>query len=80
MKNIGLDVSKIISNSRNLLMPSLIVGGALIYFFSITEFSDDIYKIIHNIFIMSVISTLIVSLYLKVGVTFVCTSITYIDR
>ncbi len=78
MKNIGLDVSKIISNSRNLLMPSILVGGALIYFFSITEFSDDVYKVIHNIFIISVVSTLLISLYLKVGVTFVCTSISYI--
>ena len=78
MKNIGFDISKVLSNSRNLFVPSLVISISLIYFFSISEFSDVTYKFMHNAFMVFVGVSLLLSLYLKVGCSFVSTSIIYI--
>lgn len=63
--------------SKNSLLPTLILGGFLVYFCSISNFSDDTYQTIHSIFIAISITTFILSLYFHTLNIAVMTSLVY---
>lgn len=66
MLDITQDAKKIISYSKVIMFPTLILGIFLVYFFSINKYVDETYKLIHNLFLSISILTLIVSLYYKI--------------
>ena len=79
MKNIGFKLDKILLYSKKIFFPALVLCAFLMYFFSITNFSDDVYHSIHATFIVITVLNLIVSSYFRVLGVFVVTAIIYIS-
>ena len=65
MLNIGIEPKKVKSYSKNLLLPSIIIGVFFLYFFSISEYTDSLYQCFHTLFITTVVIGLLVSIYFK---------------
>ncbi|MBR5598939.1 MAG: diguanylate cyclase [Alphaproteobacteria bacterium] len=65
MLNIGIETKKIISYSKNLLLPSVVMGVFFLYFFSISAYTDSVYQCFHTLFISTVMIGLLVSVYFK---------------
>ena len=79
MKNIGLNLDKILLYSKKICIPALVLCTFLMYFFSITNFSDEAYHTIHTIFIVITILNLILSGYFRVLSVFAVSSVIYIS-
>lgn len=77
--NLKFKPENILLFSKNSLLPTLILGGILVYFFSISNFSDDAYQTIHSLFISMSLLTFVLSVYFHtLGIT-VITSLVYIN-
>ncbi len=79
MKNTGLNLDNILLYSKKICFPAFILCAFLMYFFSITSFSDDTYHLIHTIFIVVIIVNLFLSIYLKVYSIFAVSATIYIS-
>lgn len=79
MKNIGLNLDKILLYSKKICVQALVLCAFLMYFFSITNFSDEVYHTIHAVFIVITILNLIISGYFRVLSIFAVSSIVYIS-
>lgn len=79
MINISSKIENVLIYSKKICLPALILCAFLMYFSSITNFSDDVYHAIHATFIVITIVNLILSVYLKVFSIFTMSSITYIS-
>ena len=76
---IGFEPRKVISHSKSALFSALILCATLVYFFSVTETSDEIYQKIHTFFIVSVVFGVALMTYLKMFSSFISISIIYIS-
>ena len=66
MLNTGKDIHKVMLYSKSAMFPIVILGIFLVYFFSITNYTDETYQFIHNLFISVVVLTFLASAYCKV--------------
>jgi len=48
---LGFEPEKVLLYSKTMLLPIIIIGAFLIYFFSISEFSEETYHSIHTMFV-----------------------------
>ena len=65
MINIGIKPDKVISYSKNILLPSMLLGGFFVYFYSITEYTDSTYRLFHTLFVAMVVISMLVASYFK---------------
>lgn len=79
VKNISLKLDNVLLYGKKICLPALVLCAFLMYFFSITDFSDTTYHSIHTAFIVVTILNLIMSGYLRVLSIFTVTSIIYIS-
>ena len=63
--NIGIKPDKVISYSKNILLPSILLGGFFVYFYSITEYTDSTYRLFHTLFVAMVVISMLVASYFK---------------
>jgi len=49
---LGFEPEKVLLYSKTMLLPIIIIGAFLVYFFSISEFSEETYHSVHNMFVI----------------------------
>lgn len=79
MNNIGLKLDNILLCSKKICFPAFVLCAFLMYFFSITNFSDDVYHSIHATFIVVSIINLILSGYFRVLSVFTISATIYVS-
>lgn len=78
MLKLGFEPEKIFIFSKNTLLPLAVMGLFFIYFFSVSEFSDETYHTIHILFISVSAVGLILSTLLGVAGSAMAVSVIYI--
>lgn len=56
---LGFEPEKVLLYSKTMLLPIIVIGAFLIYFFSISEFSEETYHSVHTIFMTTSIITFV---------------------
>lgn len=77
--HLGLEPQKVISYSKNMMFPAMILGVFCVYFFSMQEYREELYQWFHALFISTVIISLLVSVYMRITSSFICISLIYIS-
>ena len=77
--HLGLEPQKVISYSKNMMFPAMILGVFCVYFFSMQEYREELYQWFHTLFISTVIISLLVSVYMRITSSFICISLIYIS-
>lgn len=66
MLKLGFDTEKVFTYSKSALLPLAVMGAFLVYFFSISEFSETAYHSMHIVFLIVAILAMVVSASFKV--------------
>ncbi len=77
MSKLEMGLEKLIIFNKNAFVPFLVLSIFLTYFFSITGFSEEHYRIIHALFIGSIGLTIAVTGYFRIIRTLLMTSVIY---
>ena len=65
MLKLELELEKIIGYNKSALFPILVLGAFLVYFFSVSDFSEENYHAVHGFFVGCVGLTLLVMGYIR---------------
>lgn len=76
---LGFEPSKVILFSKNALLPLTVLGAFLVYFFSITEFTEETYHSLHMGFMLTILATLLTAFFFKIPSQILSISIIYIS-
>ena len=77
MSKLELGLEKLIIFNKNAIVPILVLSIFLVYFFSIDDFSEEHYRIIHALFIGSVGLAVVVAGYFRIISTLLMSSVIY---
>ena len=66
-----LELEKIIGYNKSALFPILVLGAFLVYFFSVSDFSEENYHAVHGFFVGCVGLTLLAVSYTHLAVFFI---------
>lgn len=77
MLKLELELEKIIGYNKSALFPILVLGAFLVYFFSVSDFSEENYHAIHGFFIGCVGLTLLVMGYFRILSSVMMASVIY---
>lgn len=61
MLNLGFKPEKIFIFSKNALLPIFLTGAFFVYFFAISEFSENVYHTIHSLFVITAVLSLLIA-------------------
>ena len=78
MLKLCFNPQKILKFSKGFLLPMSVFGIFLVYFFSVSEFSEKTYHLLHILFLCCLAITLLGTAFLKITSIFISTSIIYI--
>ena len=76
---LGFEPSKVLLFSKNTLLPLTILGTFLVYFFSITEFTEETYHSLHMGLMLTILATVLTSFFFKIPSQVLSISIIYIS-
>jgi GGDEF domain-containing protein len=76
---LSLNTSKILAYNKTALLPALLVCAFILYFFSISEFSDETYHTIHFAFLITAGLALAFGVILRVPFVAISISVIYIS-
>ena len=79
MLKLGFEPKKIFTFSKNALLPLLVISVFLIYFFSVSEFSESVYHSMHALFLIISAIAILVALIGKIPSIVMSVSIIYIS-
>ena len=79
MLKLGLDTSKILAYNKTALFPAIMVCAFILYFFSISEFSDETYHSIHFAFLITAGLSFIFAVILRVPAVAMSALVIYIS-
>ncbi len=79
MLKLGFEPEKLIGFNKNALFPALIIGAFLVYFFSVSEFSEERYHALHGIFLCAVGFTLLAMGYFRQLSAVMAVSVIYVS-
>ncbi len=79
MLNIKINPEKIFAFSKSSMLPALLTGFFFIYFYAVSEYSEDTYHSLHAFFIAGIVLTLIISAYFHVFEPLMGVSVIYIS-
>ena len=79
MSKLSIDTSKILSYNKAALLPAVVTCAFILYFFSISEFSDITYHSVHFAFLVMIGLSLIFAVMLRVPSIAISVSIIYIS-
>ena len=77
MLKLELELEKIIGYNKSALFPILVLGAFLVYFFSISDFSEENYHAVHGFFVGCVGLTLLVMGYFRILSSVMMASVIY---
>ena len=70
---------KVLVFSKNTLLPLIILGTFLVYFFSVTDFSESVYHSLHMGFMLTILTTLLVAFMFKIPCQALSISVIYVS-
>ncbi|MBR5154106.1 MAG: hypothetical protein IKW58_00085 [Alphaproteobacteria bacterium] len=79
MIDLGIKPQKIISYSKSLMFPAIILGFICVYFFSMQTFDEHLYNTFHTLFICTILISVVFSARMRIISSFICSSIIYIS-
>lgn len=79
MSKFGFELGKIFAFSKNALLPLIVLCLFLVYFFSITEFSEETYHSLHLLLMLTILATLLMAFFFKIPSQILSISIIYIS-
>lgn len=74
---VGTGIGKIIGYNKSALFPILVLGAFLVYFFSVSDFSEENYHAVHGFFVGCVGLTLLVMGYFRILSSVMMASVIY---
>ncbi len=77
MINLQSGLEKMVTFNKSAIVPLFVLSLFLVYFFSISDFSESHYHIIHALFIGSVAATLLLAGYFRIMSSFMMASVIY---
>ena len=79
MLKLGFEPEKIIGLNKKSILPAVVIGAFILYFFSISEYTETSYHTMHNIFLFSAISAAILSVYTHLTRCLMSVSVIYVN-
>ena len=76
---VDFEPSKVLMFSKNTLLPLAILGVFLVYFFSMSEFSEEAYHSLHMAFMLIILTTILVAFFFKIPSQMLSISIIYVS-
>ena len=77
MLKLELELEKIIGYNKSALFPILVLGAFLVYFFSVSDFSEENYHAVHGFFVGCVGLTLLMMGYFRILSSVMMASVIY---
>lgn len=79
MLKLGFEPKKIFTYSKNSLLPLVVIGIFLVYFFSVSGFSEEKYHTVHTLFLVTAGIAFVSAIYYKIPCIAISTSYIYIS-
>ncbi|MBP5698674.1 MAG: hypothetical protein J6W96_04025 [Alphaproteobacteria bacterium] len=76
---LGFDPYKVFIFNKNAFLPLVVIGSFLVYFFSVSDFSEETYHSVHLFFMLTSLITLIAAIFFKIPSLVLSISVIYIS-